>query len=93
MTASAPPTIGSEVQRLTEVAYRAGVDAGQRTAVAHIEYLAREAWADLRQARSFRDRSHREMTDHRVWAAVADRHAAHLVALLATRRALRGAHR
>ena len=91
------PTAGQPVRDLARAAYtngvEAGVELGHADAIARIEYLAREAWADRAQARMFRDRSHPEMPDRRVWQAVADRHGAYLISLLEIRRALKEANR
>lgn len=88
------PSIADEVRRLTAVSYDAGRDAGRADAVAHLRPLISDVLGDLRYARQQRNHSQRELSDHRVWDAVADRHAGHLIGLLAVARALKeGAHR
>lgn len=88
LTLTASP-IGAEIQRLVRTAYRTayrtGVEAGHADALVHIEIEARDAWGDMQQARAWRDRSHREHSDYQVWAAVADRHAAHIMRLRSLR--------
>ncbi len=89
-----PPTVGEEIQRLTHVAYRTGVEAGHADAVVYLEELVRTTWLDLQVERRIRNRSHRELTDYAVFERVVVARRGVLRELLQIRRALKeGAHR
>jgi hypothetical protein len=94
MLVDTPRPTGEPVQRLTEVAYRAGVHAGHQDGIAHLRLLIHEARVAGRSARRGADRFSYEDPARATFNALAHLHRSHVRDLSRAARALKeGAHR